>query len=1016
MIYIYEGILSSGVTMTQLGEEQFGSEGINFGFTLDGTKDSTKFEVLSYRRESVKPFTIVCHNETSSWWIVQKDKVERYTNEQGYIYKHSLQCIGAIELLNARDLTNCGFNQNKYTLEQFILRLFSLSNFEFKTPTLVTNGNIDLTQKVDYIKTFENYTLLSALREILDGYNQCAKLHFNRDLATNKITSCVIYITPKTGDSSLSVLNIDNDFNDVQEQRNMDKNSYGTIVVSNVDNAVSSLTKNFPNVGGAKLCSLEYTTTPENAIIKLPSNAFYVDSVEMCMTLRLAVREYYSGSWHYSYADYGGYFNVANNFDKILEIVENALDTNFGQFYPPDFEAKLNSIKTQIYNSGRVIFKQGVLYNAIDQTYAYKDNSYAIKVLKLKSLGSSYADASIVLMDEETANGTHNPWNCIKWRRGSDEISGFGWLAYDLATTNAGTTCRVPLLQTEFKQDNNVLYQFKQGANQVQLIIAASETTSNYFITIDNFSHTSDRRETLFKVKYTPMTDLKVVLDNNEENKHTHLYNQNGKLTDTLAFSKLINSYKTEIESENIVKYHTCYELFELGTTTFRNIECPKLGQIVLDSDNEQYIISNVSYNLQQNEPNQYASGGKTYTQYYVECEYSLSKNIATKSLMVNPNTNIRDYGIPQKYNVRRTHLFRDFWEIDHSKTPHLDLPHQELSSVLNIGYLPQTYNEHTAIMRIDYSQEISGSTRYYYQLESTTFMLKKAIFEVVEFKDNNIIGYDCQNVSSGFNISRLLSGLLDLKNTPISYVDKNGEFKDIRICMCDKDQMKTIYNQYIENNEITTDLPIQDMMIFIPQDIFDYATDNKDYTMIYLDYNKDALEVPVFEYACQIDDTNYVIVGENILDNKEEDIGYLYSYYLVAKGTINNNNWGKLSIKDVLSSSSYSNYYHIWNGVKLWYDGIKMKLELYGGSSVTVGENETTGGYSEKQSMSNVKDYDLVIVRHAVAPPFSYYYDQNGNRCVRTRNDLMFVIRHTENANIEDDTLSLSLNAWRLD
>ena len=34
---------------------------------------------------------------------------------------------------------------------------------------------------------------------------------------------------------------------------------------------------------------------------------------------------------------------------------------------------------------------------------------------------------------------------------------------------------------------------------------------------------------------------------------------------------------------------------------------------------------------------------------YYIDCEFTLSRKIAVKSLMTNPNTNIRDYGIPQK-------------------------------------------------------------------------------------------------------------------------------------------------------------------------------------------------------------------------------------------------------------------------------------------------------------------------------------------------------------------------------
>ena len=93
-----------------LGEVQFNKDGFNAAFTLDGTKDSMKISVFSYSQASViKPYSIVWHENTNTYWIVSNDRVERYTNETGYLYKHTLQLEGAIELLNARDLTDCGF-------------------------------------------------------------------------------------------------------------------------------------------------------------------------------------------------------------------------------------------------------------------------------------------------------------------------------------------------------------------------------------------------------------------------------------------------------------------------------------------------------------------------------------------------------------------------------------------------------------------------------------------------------------------------------------------------------------------------------------------------------------------------------------------------------------------------------------------------------------------------------------------------------------------------------------------
>ena len=160
-------------------EVQIGSNGFNMSFVIDGTKDSAKMVVLSYKKkETIKPYSIVLHEDTNTWWIVANDKVEHYVNDDGdYLYKHNLQLEGAIELLNARDLTDCGFNQGRYTITNFVDRLFALSNYELGH-SISFGTNLSGNKIVDYIKTYENYTLLSALRDFFDGYNCAVKLSF----------------------------------------------------------------------------------------------------------------------------------------------------------------------------------------------------------------------------------------------------------------------------------------------------------------------------------------------------------------------------------------------------------------------------------------------------------------------------------------------------------------------------------------------------------------------------------------------------------------------------------------------------------------------------------------------------------------------------------------------------------------------------------------------------------------------------------------------------------------------
>ena len=70
------------------------------------------------------------------------------------------------------------------------------------------------------------------------------------------------------------------------------------------------------------------------------------------------------------------------------------------------------------------------------------------------------------------------------------------------------------------------------------------------------------------------MGDIKIKVDNQTDKKDIQLYNQNGKLTDSDALSKLINSYATEISSDNITVYKTYYSFSDV----------PNIGRVVLNN------------------------------------------------------------------------------------------------------------------------------------------------------------------------------------------------------------------------------------------------------------------------------------------------------------------------------------------------------------------------------------------------------------------------------------------------
>ena len=53
------------------------------------------------------------------------------------------------------------------------------------------------------------------------------------------------------------------------------------------------------------------------------------------------------------------------------------------------------------------------------------------------------------------------------------------------------------------------------------------------------------------------MTDVKIKVDNTVDNHNVKMYNQNGKLSDGVGLSKLINSYSKEIATDNITDVTT---------------------------------------------------------------------------------------------------------------------------------------------------------------------------------------------------------------------------------------------------------------------------------------------------------------------------------------------------------------------------------------------------------------------------------------------------------------------------
>lgn len=866
--------------ISEFGEIQ---SSFNMNFVLDGTKDSALFQIVSYYDYELQPYTILSHSTTNTWWVVSQDKVERHQNDVGFYYVHNVQVLGAIELLNARDLTDCGFRSNKYTMDQFVKRLFKMSNFEYSVQ--VNWGYADSTTVVKYLKTFENYTLLSALREFLNGYNLYATMTFSTQIVghTRRVYRANIYIKNKCGDSSLSDWEI-NDFEDINETKTIGKDSHGSIVVSNAENVVSSKKITYPTVGVAKLQSDSYTITADNCFIRLPTPVYKATKLRLVAS-KVGFEVVVSGS----VIPIVDYFDVKShayddyNVNRAFEEMVRRITPNNAELGKAIKESE-EEIKQNLKKATSFDFYDGFKYDPVNDEYKKPLNAPAdMKTIFVRNMNpvAQPTGYNIIFTDKTIRDGikpstyTSTPLG-FYWERGSNKIGGFEYFGLD-ATFSKDIQYNFSVLGT------NVLKQIT--INGTVYDVLAIDT---YTYVAGGFDFSVNNGAINCIVEYIPMTDLKIKVYNQLEQKDIQLYNQTGKLNDGIALSKLMNSYSKEITSDNITRNITLY--------SYDNV--PLVGTIVYGNNNEKYVISNVSIDFFQNEQTD------ENVSYFLQVGVTMSKEVAVKSLMVNAESNIRDYGIPQKNNVRRVQLFQDVYELDYTEDTYYERfaplsrftnfeakPTKEESFITFIECFT-TYPTYTSG-----NQEPTGTTdREFFQLNATKITLEKQVIIKTDFRDNNIIGYDSQNIASAWTPQNFFLQQRRNINTPVSYVDENGEVSDIYLIILNSEQASKIYYDYAESVGEEDKTSYFYDSVFIPQQVWNMANSLSNEEVIrrdFDDYFKDALEVPVFEYCCQVKDSDNVLIGYDFFDLQEHTFSntfgktdvIIYTYAYVPNG-----------------------------------------------------------------------------------------------------------------------------------
>lgn len=837
LIYVFDKITKQRKTFGEI------ENNYNMSIVLDGTKDSCSVMVYNFESEEIKPNTIVYLPSTDTWWIVEQDMCKYIENEENPLWQHNISLVGAFELLSARDLNTCGFNRDRYTIEHFLNRLMSLTDFEF---SVVFNyqDNIIPTNNIYYLKTFENYTPASALKEFFNGYNCVPKMSFTTK-QDNSLDKSIITLYSKSGLND-TIVDIDS-FDSVSISKTSSKSSFGSRVISNIKNCVSTNEVVYPSYSAIRPISDEYKLTYKGAYLNLPSKVYQALSLQVFGKIYCFVNDIEMKAENLALIPFD-----KPRFDNNFDLIKQRL-SGFTPDYRNEFESYRQEIFETISNKALIEIFNGSYINMSPNLFAEWEDK-----------------AKWIFTDKKNYDIDITQWNVSYWEQGSNKIRNFA--IFDELTANVKDS-----IHAKF---NNVVF-FKKGNIELKATFVAVSLFDSYY-----------------RVRYIPMSDIKVKVDNNRNENDTKLYNQNGKLVDSMAVSKLVGSYSKEV-SGNSITLSSYYNNF---------FDIPSIGTLVNDNGTY-YVINNISYDFHSLEDGMY----------FIEVDMSMTPQTSCKSILISANNNIRDYDCPQQNNVKREQLYRDYVEfaqtIDelHNETPYLALDKMFKLDSSNKGYC----KDYMSFIKTDYG--------YYIKATSNLF-LSKQVLTILDFEDNNIIGYS-SFIDKTLNIQTILATLLsggqkEQYNTPISYVNEYGETNEISIRLCNLEQTTYVMGEYTK---------LLGWQPYIDQSIYNNATNNCDIAINEPIYGKDGLEIPVFEYSLQVGDNDDILIGNNFLQaikcDRNEFIEY---YYEIRDIRLNEDNCSKDIEMSLYSRVGGDILRKVYNKAILELDENMLNIELY--------------------------------------------------------------------------------------
>jgi len=333
---------------------------------------------------------------------------------------------------------------------------------------------------------------------------------------------------------------------------------------------------------------------------------------------------------------------------------------------------------------------------------------------------------------------------------------------------------------------------------------------------------------------YYPIADIKVSIDNDNDAQDEKFFNQNGKVIDALSASKLVFSH-TQDSVEGTKIRNARYD--DLDNVL-------PLGQLVREG-NDLYVVTQRSLDLLLTDEHE-----------WINAIYTLSKNRIARSENIVADSSVISYKIPDDNLVFRTQLYKDYIELSltdvNSEDSYLNLSRalQLTSSIAGSNF------DFTVLAKNEYG---GTPTIVRYIKNPSVFDLHKSKLVNVNWQDNNVLGYEFSRVSG------------TLVQTPIVYTNASGKANNFEVLFCSTNQIKDaneIYNDTIATNAL---IPF-DNPVDINEDFYEDVVIAEGQFLIRIqeaDYDKDAYEIPVFEYMIQANDSygvqGNVVVGEKL-------------------------------------------------------------------------------------------------------------------------------------------------------